>query len=105
MTTFKFTASRSNDVVSTKKKRKAEGATSSSSKGKGRKVVQDEPSLKKKKVNDEALADDDEDVAIDTNAMQTRIRTGTISKVHTQLDNYCNNYYNYALEYAGTFVR
>lgn len=41
-------------------------------------MVKDEPPLlKRKKVDDEALVDDD------NNAMQTRIRTGTISKVHS----------------------
>ena len=60
--------------MSTKKKRKVEDVTSS--KGKGRKIVQDEPSLKRKKSIDEV-----EDI-VDTNAMQTRMRTGTISKVN-----------------------
>ena len=65
--------------MSTKKKRKVEDvASSSGGKGKGRNIVQDEPSLRKKKVIDEAQVDD----AIDTNAMQTRIRTGTIAKVN-----------------------
>ena len=65
--------------MSTKKKRKSSD-NGSSGKGKGRKVAQDEPLLKKKKVNDEVQVDDDP--VMDTNAMQTRIRTGTISKVH-----------------------
>ena len=65
--------------MSTKKKRKSSD-NGSSGKGKGRKVAQDEPLLKKKKVNDEVQVDDD--AVMDTNAMQTRIRTGTISKVH-----------------------
>ena len=65
----------SNDV--SEKKRRFEGDDANcSGKGKGRK---DEPSFKKKKITDER---DDNDVTVnDNNAMQTRIRTGTISKV------------------------
>lgn len=65
--------------MSTKKKRKVEG-DATSSKSKERKIVQDEPSLKKKKkINNDIQEVDD---VIDVNAMQTRIRTGTISKVN-----------------------
>lgn len=59
--------------MNAKKKRKVEDVASS--KGKGRKIDQDEPSLKRKRFIDEVEDDD--------NAMQTRMRTGTISKVNS----------------------
>lgn len=89
--------------MSTKKKRKSSD-NGSSGKGKGRKVAQDEPSLKKKKVNDEIQVDD-EGASMDTNAMQTRIRTGTISKVIFNY-NFYNDYYNcQQLEHTSTVIR
>lgn len=70
--------------MNAKKKRKVEDVASS--KGKGRKIDQDEPSLKRKRFIDEVEDDD--------NAMQTRMRTGTISKVNSwsRLDNNMSNY-------------
>ena len=60
--------------MSAKKKRKVEDVASS--KGKGRKIDQDESSLKRKRFIDDEVEDDN-------NAMQTRMRTGTISKVNS----------------------
>jgi len=88
--------------VSIKKKRKVED-DDNSSKSKKRKVVQDEPSLKKE-IIDELEIDKDDDNAIDSNAMQTRMRTGTISKVSNFLLSYviiCNH----LLEHTSTSFR
>ena len=67
-----LTGAGNDTLVSAKKKRKTEDVASS--KGKGRKVDQDQPSLKRKRLIDDEVEDD--------NAMQTRMRTGTISKVN-----------------------